>query len=190
MGNRMKCIVGLGNPGRKYRQTRHNVGFMVLEELAKRHGWSLQKKKFNSHYTVETIEDERILLLEPQTYMNLSGEAVKPIMDFYNISIDQLLVIYDDLDLPTGKIRLRQSGGHGGHNGMRSIIDHINSKQFNRIRIGIDRPDLDVAITDYVLGKFSKEQKPLIEESIKRSADACEAWLSTPFIEVMNEFNG
>ncbi|WP_017470340.1 aminoacyl-tRNA hydrolase [Amphibacillus jilinensis] len=185
----MKCIVGLGNPGRKYNKTRHNVGFMVINRWCEQHGWELQKNKFNGHYTVETINNDKLVILLPQTYMNLSGESVKPLIDFYQIPPENLLVIYDDLDLPVGKIRLRQTGGHGGHNGMRSIIEHLGTKQFNRIRIGIDRPEHDVTVTDHVLGKFSKSEIPALVDSIDKSVSACESWLNKPFIEVMNEYN-
>lgn len=185
----MKCIIGLGNPGRKYQKTRHNVGFMVIEELLKRNGWSLDKKKFNGHYSIEIVNQEKVILLQPQTYMNLSGNSVQSLMDFYQIEPEDILVIYDDLDLPTGKIRLRQTGGHGGHNGMRSIIQSIGTKQFNRIRIGIDRPRPGVQVVDYVLGNFPKSDAALVQESIQRSADACEAWLDKPFQDVMNAYN-
>lgn len=185
----MKCIVGLGNPGKKYEQTRHNVGFMVIDELAKRHNASLSKKKFNGLYAMETIQGEKVILLAPQTYMNLSGEAVRPLMEYYNLELDDIIVIYDDLDLPTGKIRLRQKGGHGGHNGLRSIIDQLGNKEFKRIRIGIGRPASRVPVIDYVLGKFSKEEEEEAMESIQKAADACEAWLKLPFPQVMNDFN-
>lgn len=188
-GTVMKCIVGLGNPGRKYKQTRHNIGFWVIEEVAKRNGWTLNKQKFQGEYTLEIVNQEKILLLEPQTYMNLSGESVRPLMDFYELAPEDILVIYDDLDLPTGKIRLRQKGGHGGHNGIRSIIDQLGSKSFNRLRIGIDRPAPHMTVTDHVLGKFDKEQLPMIEEAVDQAANACEAWMSQPFLEVMNEYN-
>ncbi|NMA91181.1 MAG: aminoacyl-tRNA hydrolase [Amphibacillus sp.] len=185
----MKCIVGLGNPGRKYQKTRHNVGFMVIDELLNRHGWSLDKKKFNGHYCLESLYGEKVVLLQPQTYMNLSGDSVKPLLDFYQIEPNQLLVIYDDLDLPIGKVRLRQTGGHGGHNGMRSIIQTLGTKQFNRIRIGIDRPQTGITVTDYVLGKFSKTESGLVSDSISIAADACEAWMDKPFLDVMNAYN-
>ncbi|MCZ0703603.1 PTH1 family peptidyl-tRNA hydrolase [Natronobacillus azotifigens] len=185
----MKCIVGLGNPGRKYKQTRHNIGFWVIEEVAKRNGWTLNKQKFQGEYTLEIVNQEKIILLEPLTYMNLSGESVRPLMDFYELAPEDILVIYDDLDLPTGKIRLRQKGGHGGHNGIRSIIDQLGSKSFNRLRIGIDRPAPHMTVTDHVLGKFDKEQLPMIEEAVDQAANACEAWMSQPFLEVMNEYN-
>ncbi|QKY70894.1 aminoacyl-tRNA hydrolase [Lentibacillus sp. CBA3610] len=185
----MKCIVGLGNPGRKYSKTRHNVGFMVIDALADRNRWKLKKDKFNGKSTVETRDGEKVILLKPQTFMNLSGESVRPLMDFYQIDPADVLVIYDDLDLPAGKIRLRQKGGHGGHNGIRSIIDHVGTKEFNRLRIGIGRPDTAMPVVDYVLRSFSKEQQEDVQLSIEKSADACEAWIQKPFAEVMNEFN-
>lgn len=184
----MKCIVGLGNPGRKYRQTRHNIGFMVIEELAFRHGWNLDKKKFNGQFAMEHLNGEKVVLLQPQTYMNLSGESIRPLMDFYQIDIADVLVVYDDLDLPTGKIRLRQKGGHGGHNGIKSTIAHVG-KDFKRLRIGIGRPDTPIPVVDYVLGNFPKDEQPAVIESIKKAADACETWLDKPFLEVMNEYN-
>ncbi|HLR66661.1 aminoacyl-tRNA hydrolase [Virgibacillus alimentarius] len=185
----MKCIVGLGNPGKKYHHTRHNIGFMVIDELLSRHHWSLNKSKFNGKYALEHDLGEKIIFLKPQTYMNLSGECLYPLMKYYHIDIDDILVIYDDLDLPVGKIRLRQKGGHGGHNGIRSIIDHLGTKDFKRIRIGVGRPTNSMPIVDYVLSTFPKAKQEDVHESIKKSADACEAWLKAPFNEVMNEFN-
>ncbi|WP_407272204.1 aminoacyl-tRNA hydrolase [Radiobacillus sp. PE A8.2] len=185
----MKCIIGLGNPGRKFENTRHNVGFMVIEEFAKRNDWKLSKKKFNGNFAMEQLDGEKIILLEPQTYMNLSGESIRPLMDFYNIAIEDIVVIYDDLDLPPGKIRLRQKGGHGGHNGIRSTIDHLGTKEFKRIRIGIGRPSTPMPVPDYVLGTFSGEEKTAAMESVQKAADACETWFKKPFEEVMNEYN-
>lgn len=185
----MKCIVGLGNPGKKYSQTRHNVGFMVIDALVGRHNWNLKNDKFNGQSVVETVEGEKIVLLKPQTYMNLSGESVRPLLDFYQIEPENMLVIYDDLDLPAGKIRLRQKGGHGGHNGIRSIIDHTGTKEFKRLRIGIGRPGTAMPVVDYVLKPFSKEQQEDVAASIENSADACEKWIQAPFDVVMNDFN-
>lgn len=185
----MKCIVGLGNPGRKYKKTRHNIGFMVIDELVDRNNWKLKKDKFNGNSTVELVDGEKIILLKPQTYMNLSGESIRPLIDFYNIDVKDILVVYDDLDLPTGKIRLRQKGGHGGHNGIRSTIDHLGSKEFNRLRIGIGRPSASVSVIDYVIGSFTKEQKKEANLSIQKAADACEVWFKNSFPEIMNEFN-
>lgn len=185
----MKCIVGLGNPGRKYKKTRHNVGFMVIDELLDRHNWKLDQAKFQGVYSLEHYQGEKVILLQPQTFMNLSGESIKALVDFYQINLEDILVIYDDLDLPTGKIRLRQKGGHGGHNGVRSTIDHLGTKSFNRLRIGIGRPLGSIPVIDYVLGKFAKEQREDVIISIKDAADACESWFKKPFNEVMNDFN-
>ncbi|WP_077623905.1 aminoacyl-tRNA hydrolase [Sediminibacillus massiliensis] len=185
----MKCIVGLGNPGKKFEQTRHNIGFMIIDELANRKNWKLTKKKFNGLYALEVHNNEKVLLLEPQTYMNLSGESLRPLMDYYDLAVEDVVIIYDELDLPLGKIRLREKGGHGGHNGIRSVIDHLGTKEFKRIRVGIGRPATPMPVPDYVLGSFSKEEKPLVDDVIEKAADACETWLEKPFLEVMNEFN-
>jgi len=186
----MRVIVGLGNPGRKYKETRHNAGFMVIDELLNRNGWNLNKTKFDGQFTMEIFEGNKVILLKPQTYMNLSGESIRPLMDFYEAAAEDLIVIYDDLDLPAGKIRLRQKGGHGGHNGMRSTIDHLGTKDFNRIRVGIGRPDGPMPVIDYVLGKFTNEEQIRVDESIERAAEACEDWVrGKTFAETMNEYN-
>ena len=185
----MKVIVGLGNPGKKYEKTRHNAGFFVIDELLKRHAIKLDKHKFKADYAIEFIKGEKVMFVKPQTYMNLSGQALKPLMDYYNASPEDLLVVYDDLDLPTGKIRLRKTGSHGGHNGIRSLIDHLGTKEFNRIRVGIGRPTNAMAIVDYVLRPFSKEQSEDIAHSILTSSDACENWLEESFLSTMNKFN-
>jgi PTH1 family peptidyl-tRNA hydrolase len=185
----MKLLVGLGNPGREYAQTRHNVGFITIDELAHRHNIPLDKEKFKGVFGTGVINGEKVILLKPLTYMNLSGESVRPIMDYYNIDIEDLVVIYDDLDLPIGKIRLRAKGSAGGQNGMKSIIQHIGTQEFKRIRIGIDRPSTGMKVSDYVLGKFSAEDVPSVVNSIKTAADACEKWTSSSFLDVMSQFN-
>ncbi|MBM7555129.1 aminoacyl-tRNA hydrolase [Thalassobacillus pellis] len=185
----MKCIVGLGNPGKKYAQTRHNVGFMVIDQFADNNSWELKQEKFKSQYALEHINGEKVLLLKPQTYMNLSGVAVQAFADYYGFGPEDILVVYDDLDLPTGKIRLRQKGGHGGHNGIRNIIDQLDDKTFKRLRVGVGRPSVPMSVVDYVLGKFDKDQKDAAQDSIQKAAKACEAWLDQPFDQVMNEFN-
>lgn len=185
----MKCIIGLGNPGRKYENTRHNIGFMVIDELLQRNQWTLSKDKFQGKSTVEHYQGEKVILLQPQTYMNLSGESIRSLMDFYQVDAEEILVIYDDLDLPTGKIRLRQKGGHGGHNGVRSTIDHLGTKSFNRLRVGIGRPMGRKPVVDYVLSPFSKDEQEDVIISVKNAADACESWFNSPFAEVMNTFN-
>ncbi|KGX85480.1 aminoacyl-tRNA hydrolase [Pontibacillus litoralis] len=185
----MKCIIGLGNPGPKYENTRHNIGFMVIDELLERHHWKLDKEKFKAQYTVERIGSEKVLLMKPLTYMNLSGEAIRPLMEYYDIDVEDVVIIYDDLDLPVGKIRLRTKGGHGGHNGIRSTIDHLGTKGFPRLRFGVGRPSVPMPIADYVLGSFQKDEMTTIEASVQTAANACEAWMEKPFLEVMNDYN-
>lgn len=185
----MKLIAGLGNPGRQYEQTKHNMGFMVIDELSYKFAIPLDQAKHKGLYGIGMYKGEKVLLLKPLTYMNLSGESIRAVMDYYDIPLEDFLVIYDDLDLPVGKIRIRQKGSAGGHNGIKSTIQHLGTQQFNRIRIGIDRPQKGMSIPDYVLGRFAKEDQTAVIEAVKRSADACERWLSTPVLQVMNEFN-
>ncbi len=184
----MKLIVGLGNPGKKFENTRHNVGFMAVDQLSKELGISLDQKKFQGIYGKGMVNGEAVYLLKPQTFMNLSGESVRPLMEYFNIDVEDLLVIYDDLDLPTGKVRLRQKGSAGGHNGMKSIITHIHTQEFKRVRIGIDRSARQ-SVIDYVLKPFSKEEAEPIQDAIERTVKACEAWTTNSFPEVMNQFN-
>ncbi|QKS73119.1 aminoacyl-tRNA hydrolase [Paenalkalicoccus suaedae] len=185
----MKLIVGLGNPGRQYERTRHNIGFDVLEMAQDRFGVSLNEQKFKGVFGVERVGMTKIFYLKPLTYMNLSGESVVPLMNYYDITPDNLVVVYDDLDLPPGKIRLRQKGSHGGHNGIRSLIKHLGTEEFNRIRIGIGRPDPGIAVPDYVLGKFKPDESAAIEDASKKAVDALEAWKHEEFLKVMNSFN-
>lgn len=185
----MKLIVGLGNPGRQYEETRHNVGFKVIDELSTRLQIPLDKAKFNGVFGQGSIMGEKVLILKPLTYMNLSGESVRPVMDYFDIDAEDILVIYDELDLPVGKIRLREKGSAGGHNGMKSIIHHLGTQEFKRIRIGVDRPTNGMKISDYVLGRFIEEEVQEIKEAIQKSADAAEKWLTTPFLQVMNDYN-
>ncbi|MDQ0216195.1 PTH1 family peptidyl-tRNA hydrolase [Oikeobacillus pervagus] len=185
----MKLLVGLGNPGPRFDGTRHNIGFEVIDELASRFGVTLNQAKHKGIYSSIQKGTEKLILLKPLTYMNLSGESIGEVMRYYKIETKDLLIIYDDLDLPVGKIRLRQKGSAGGHNGIKSTIAHVGTQNFNRIRIGVDRPKGDIPVPDYVLGKFSKEERVMMNEMVQKSADACEAWIEQPFIEVMNEFN-
>lgn len=185
----MKCIVGLGNPGKKYQQTRHNIGFVVLDKLAEQNHWALTQKKFRGLYATEHVDGEKVLLLKPQTYMNLSGESVRAFMDYFEIEVEDLLVVYDDLDLPPGKIRLRKKGGHGGHNGIRNMIDHLGTKEFKRLRVGIGRPETSISVIDYVLGTFPKQEQKAVSESVQEASNACEYWMKHSFNETMNEYN-
>ncbi|QPC47979.1 aminoacyl-tRNA hydrolase [Mangrovibacillus cuniculi] len=185
----MKLIVGLGNVGSQYDRTRHNIGFEVIDELARRWNAPLQQMKFKGVYSSTVINGEKVYFLKPLTYMNLSGECIRPFMDYFNIETEDLVVLYDDLDLPVGKIRLRQKGSAGGHNGIKSTIAHLGTQEFNRIRIGVDRPKNGMSVPNYVLGKFSKEEWAEMEQVIKTCADACESWTKQAFLQVMNEYN-
>ena len=186
----MKIIVGLGNPGKPYENTRHNVGFDVIDALAKKWDAPLTNSKFNGMYATVHRPEGKVLLVKPLTYMNLSGECVGPLMDYFDIDVEDLIVIYDDLDLETGKLRLRQKGSAGGHNGIKSLIHHLGTQEFNRIRVGVNRPPAGMKVADYVLSKFSKEEQVVIGDAIDKSVNAVETSLSTPFLEVMNQFNG
>lgn len=185
----MKCIVGLGNPGKQYEQTRHNIGFMVIDELSSLFNIPLDQSKHKGLYGIGFYKGEKVLLLKPLTYMNLSGESIRAVIDYYQIPLENFVVIYDDLDLPVGKIRLRQKGSAGGHNGIKSTIAHLGTQEFNRIRIGINRPPKGMQVPDYVLGRFSKEDQVQVAEAVRNSANACEMWMDQPFLQVMNDYN-
>ncbi|EKU46158.1 aminoacyl-tRNA hydrolase [Staphylococcus massiliensis] len=187
----MKCIVGLGNIGKKYDLTRHNIGFEVIDWLLERHNFNLDKQKFRGAYTIERMGDEKVMLIEPMTLMNLSGEAVGPLMDYYGVEVEDLLVLYDDMDLEQGQIRLRQKGSAGGHNGMKSLIQHLGTNEFKRVRIGIGRPTNGMSVPDYVLQKFSSDEMKTMDKVIEHSARAVETFIETSrFDHVMNNYNG
>jgi PTH1 family peptidyl-tRNA hydrolase len=185
----MKLIVGLGNPGKQYEHTRHNIGFEVIDELSRIFDISLDQAKHKGLYGIGFYKGQKILLLKPMTYMNLSGESIRAVVDYYQIEEDNLVVVYDDLDLPVGKIRLRQKGSAGGHNGIKSTIAHLGTQEFNRIRIGIDRPPKGMKVPDYVLGRFSMDDQISVTDAVKKGAAACGMWLEKPFLQVMNEYN-
>ncbi|WP_332697249.1 aminoacyl-tRNA hydrolase [Halalkalibacter lacteus] len=185
----MKVIVGLGNPGVKYAGTRHNVGFDCIDYCAKEMQIELDESKFKGVFGKGIINGEKVFLLKPLTYMNLSGECVRPFIDYFNIDIKDVVVIYDDMDLPVGKIRLRQKGSAGGHNGIKSLIQHLGTPEFNRIRVGVDRPQNGESIVNYVLGTYDPDEREQVKESIIQTSKAVEAWTTKTFLEVMNEFN-
>lgn len=186
----VKLIIGLGNPGKPYEHTRHNIGFDVIDELANKWNAPLNQLKFNGMYASVHRPEGKVILLKPLTYMNLSGESVRPLMDYFDIDVEDIIVIYDDLDLETGKLRLRGKGSAGGHNGIKSLIQHLGTQEFNRIRVGVNRPPAGMQVADYVLSKFSKDDQVVVNEAISKSCDAVEMALSKPFLEVMNHFNG
>ncbi len=185
----MKLIVGLGNPGPKYAGTRHNAGFDVIDELAEQLGAELTETRHKGIYGIARKGTEKVILLKPLTYMNLSGESISEVMRYYDIDKEDVIVVYDDLDLPQGKIRLRQKGSAGGHNGIKSTIAHLGTDQFKRVRVGIGRPDGPIKVVDYVLGKFSEDERIKMDEAVKKSAAACLSAVDNAFIDVMNEFN-
>ncbi|NJL95182.1 MAG: aminoacyl-tRNA hydrolase [Anaerolineae bacterium] len=183
-------LVGLGNPGAQYAKTRHNIGFMCLDALAAAHQITFDGKKFKARWGDGLLEGRRVLLLKPQTFMNLSGEAVRPAADFYQIPPERMLIIYDDLDTPLGTLRLRQKGGAGGQKGMASIIQHLGTQAFPRIRFGIDRPPGKMDPAAYVLQPFRAEEQMLVQETIARTLKAVSTWLSEGIDTAMNRFNG
>ncbi|MCB9462018.1 MAG: aminoacyl-tRNA hydrolase [Anaerolineaceae bacterium] len=183
-------IVGLGNPGRQYQNTRHNVGFWVVAELARRHNLSSPKSERKSYVLDGTIAGKRVIAAIPQTYMNLSGEAVRALVDFYKIPLENIIVVHDDLDTPLGTLRLRQTGGHGGQNGVRNIILHLGTQEFARVRFGIGRPNGKMTARDYVLQPFYDDDAILAEQVTSKAADAVEAWLAHGLDKAMSMFNG
>ena len=185
----MKLIVGLGNPGKKYENTRHNTGFAVIDRTLAKLNVELDKNKFNADYTMINRNGEKIYILKPLTYMNLSGEAVAPFMKYFGIEPEDLVVVHDDLDLPVGKIRLRQSGSCGGQNGMRNIIDLLGNSNIKRIRVGIGKDPL-IPVVDYVLGKTKKEDLEVYNQALDKASDALISWLDhDDFSKVMSNFN-
>jgi PTH1 family peptidyl-tRNA hydrolase len=189
-GNKMKWIVGLGNPGSNYAKTRHNIGFMALDRMAERHNISITQNKCKALIGEGNIGGVKTVLIKPMTYMNLSGESVRAYMDFYKVSLEDLIVVYDDMDTEIGRVRLRYQGSAGGHNGIKSIIQHTGTQQFNRIRMGISRPDPGHAIVDYVLSTFMKKEKEALEQTIEQTCDALEHSLTHTFEQTMAKFNG
>ncbi len=183
-------IVGLGNPGTKYAKTRHNVGFWVVDELARRHGFSGERSEKRALTQTGSIAGARVRLAKPQTFMNRSGESVRALLDFHDIPLERLLVIHDDLDTPFGSIRLRKSGGHGGQNGLRSIIQHLGSQEYARLRFGIGRPPGRMSPVEFVLQPFKGDAAIQAGEMVGRAADAVEAWLVDGIEAAMSRFNG
>ena len=183
-------VAGLGNPGQKYQNTRHNMGFLTVDLLAEQKGVKLNRVKFKSAYNILSFAGCKCLVMKPQTYMNLSGEAVGEAARFYKIPPDHVLVISDDVDLPLGKLRIRTNGSAGGHNGLKSIIQHLGSDQFPRLKVGVGgKPHPDYDMADWVLSKFQGEDKKLIDGTVKRAADAVECFLKDGPQKAMNRFN-
>ena len=184
----MKLIVGLGNPGKKYDKTRHNMGFMVADLLADQAKIDVDKEVFHALMGRGTIYNQDVIIFKPQTFMNLSGTAVQEVVHYFKIDISDIIVVFDDMALEPGRIRLRHEGSSGGHKGMQNIIDCLSSEQIKRIRIGIGEPG-DNDNIDYVLSKPLKDEKPLIEEAIENAVRAVKEYLKSDFDRAMNNYN-
>jgi PTH1 family peptidyl-tRNA hydrolase len=185
----LKLIAGLGNPGLKYARNRHNVGFMVLDRLARAEAAELNRQRFNARLGEVNLAGQRVLLVKPQTYMNLSGSAVGKLAAFYHLARPELMIVYDDLDLPLGKLRLRANGSAGGHHGMESVIQHTGGSDIPRLRIGIGRPDPDQDI-GHVLGNFHQDEQAILDDVLERAERALRTWVRDGILKAMNEFNG
>jgi PTH1 family peptidyl-tRNA hydrolase len=187
----MYLIVGLGNPGAEYARTRHNVGFLVLDELVRRwHAAWTHSKKFNARLANADQPAGRVWLCQPQTFMNASGEAVAAVKEFYRVALDRLLVVVDDADLPLGQLRLRPGGSSGGHHGLESIEQHLGSREYPRLRVGIGRQNGAREITGHVLGRFSSTEAALANKVLTVAADQAETWLAAGIQKAMSQFNG
>ena len=185
----LSVIIGLGNPGPRYENTRHNVGFDTIDRLSKKHNIAITKIKHKAIIGDGNIEGRRVLLVKPQTFMNLSGESVREIVEWYKVPVKNIIIIYDDIDLPVGKIRIRPKGSAGTHNGMRSVIYQIQSEDFPRIRIGVNKPPQGWDLADFVLSKFSADERKDVEDAIENAADAVEVILKSGIDKAMNRYN-
>ena len=186
----MYLIVGLGNPGRQYEKTRHNVGFEVIDRLADRLSASVDEKKFKGCYGKGVIGGNKVILLKPLTYMNLSGESVRAAMDFYKIDPDHMLVVYDDVSLDVGQLRIRTKGSAGGHNGIKNIIAHLGTQEFPRVKVGVGEKPPRMDLADYVLSRFSGEDQEKMNAAFVEAARAVEAMIIEGTDWAMNRFNG
>lgn len=186
----MKLIVGLGNPGPKYRNTRHNLGFMVLDALAEVLGVSLEREKHQGLFAEALLAGEKVLLLKPMTFMNRSGDCVAPFARQKAHEPQNVLVIVDDIHLPLGRIRMRPAGSAGGHNGLKSLIERLGSDQFPRLRMGVGSSDPSQPLPDHVLGTFRPDEYDTVNDMLKRAVNAAGRWIEAGPVTVMNEFNG
>jgi peptidyl-tRNA hydrolase, PTH1 family len=185
----MKLIVGLGNPGKRYDGTRHNVGFAVIDALATAPGVGGFQDRFDADLAEWRDDGDKILLMKPRTFMNLSGKAVRAAVDFYQIELIDLLVICDDMALPLGKLRFRARGTHGGHNGLRDIQQHLGTTEYGRLRIGVDVPGDERDPVDHVLGKFKPSEKPVIKDALDLANQAAAMWIKQGIQKCMNQYN-
>ena len=170
----MYLIVGLGNPEEEYSKTRHNMGFNTINKISQQYNIDVKQNKFQALYGSGMIEKEKVILLKPQTYMNLSGESIKEVVNFYNIEPKEIIVIYDDIDIEKGKIKLRKKGGAGSHNGMKSVVEELNTTDFARIRVGIGQPEFKSDMINYVIGKVPEDEQKILKEGTHKAAEAVE----------------
>ena len=185
----MIVIAGLGNPGTKYASTRHNVGFDVMDALANKFGIKLNKIKFKGLVGEGTWAGKKIVLIKPSTYMNLSGESIRPLMEFYKLKPEELFVVVDDVDIEFGTIRLKKKGSAGTHNGLKSIIFHLETEEFPRLKIGIGQKPEHYDLADFVLSKFSKSERQIIDKAIIKAADAVDEFIVNGIDSAMNKYN-
>ena len=185
----MKAIIGLGNPGMKYAGTRHNIGFDAVTAIADKYNLSINNKKFKGVYADGHIAGEKVLLVQPQTFMNLSGECVREVADFYKLNPDEIIIICDDINLDVGRLRIRKKGSAGGHNGLKNIIAHLGTEEFPRIRVGVGEKTEGWDLADYVLARFDKDSEPVIREALANVVGAVETWISEGIDAAMNRFN-
>lgn len=185
----MKIIIGLGNPGDNYKNTRHNIGFEVIDNFAKENNININKAKFNGHLGEGIVLNKKVLLLKPQTYMNLSGESLQKVLRYYSKNEKDIVVVYDDISLNLGKIRIREKGSSGGQNGVKNIINCIGTDEFIRIRVGIGAKPDNMDLSDYVLSKFKKEEEAVVKGVIIKSVESIECILEEGCKSAMNKFN-
>ena len=185
----MKLVVGLGNPGKEYENTRHNIGFMAIDNYVKFHNLGEFKEKFNGLYLKYQLGDEQVIFVKPLSFMNLSGDVVRKYVDYFKIDINDILIIHDDLDMPVGKIKLKLGGSSGGHNGIKDISLKLGTEDYKKLKVGIaNNKNMDTK--DYVLGRFSKEEKALIDEAITETGKIIDDYFKYPFNDLMSRYNG
>lgn len=185
----MKIIVGLGNPGKEYEKTRHNTGFMVLDKLSDKFNIEIKKEKNKALIGTGEINGEKVMLVKPQTFMNLSGEAIRPLIDFYKEDVENIIVIFDDIDLEIGQIRIKERGSAGTHNGMKSVITHLGTEKFKRIKVGIGKPKENMDLIGHVLGKFSDDEFKTLENSMNNAVEATIMIVKNEVSKAMNTYN-
>lgn len=186
----MKIIIGLGNPGRQYEDTRHNAGFMVVDKFADKHGVDISKARFNALLGEVFVNGEKVILVKPMTYMNNSGQAVGEVLNFYKPDLEDIIVVVDDIEIELGMLRIRAKNGKGTHNGLKSIFAHLKTDDYAKMKLGVGKFKRDMDLADFVLARPSKEDDEIIDDLIDRAVDALDEFTASPIDIVMNKFNG